>query len=446
MKTKFTFNEINEMQPATQSWDGSNLVSASPVEIRSMYAEFYYIIKVGNKTIHLPESKGFWLDGGTELLPSKIKPGISTVYVKEGDNILLKRIDSVELVNEFIEYDYLCNTANHNYFLNDFLLHNFDLEDYLRDGWIGCGNVDKTKPECCADWENVLLTWRATKDAWFKSVDEFYGMCSESTIRWEDVQNGEYTEFLSSYNDDFMSAFADYLTAAERYFNSFLCSAQQRDGVSTGSGPLHSYTLIEHPSPDPVPYPPAILERSIYYFDIDFTGSLSPNITLYNQFKDTQLALGGAFAKMIKTCSGLQLHQPDSTTNVHLMGQNTFANRNYNTDFVNKTRYIIKKAILDATPDTITHNLGTNNIDVTVYRNDKATGQLFGDYILVPNNNYAVIISDQVYNSFDIVFNGIGNNNYKIIVVGIDESNEQIVNTSMSTDTGCLDPTPPNLA
>ena len=146
---------------------------------------------------------------------------------------------------------------------------------------------------------------------------------------------------------------------------------------------------------------------------------------------------------MIKTCSGLQLHQPDSTTNVQLMGQSTFANRNYNTDFVNKTRYITKKAISNATLDTITHNLGTNNIDVTVYRNDKAPGQLFGDYILVPNNNYDVIIYDEKYNSFDIVFNGIGNNEYKIIVVGVDESNEQIVNTGMSTDTGCLDPTPP---
>ncbi len=443
MKTKFTFNEINEMQPATQSWDGAHLVSASPVEIRSMYADFYYAIKVGDKTIHLPESKGFWIDGGVELFPNKITPGVSKVYVKEGDNILLKHIDSVELVNEFIEYDYLCNTTNHNYFLNDFLLHNFDLEDYLAGGWLGCGNVDKTNPDCCEDWEFALFTWRGTRDAWFKSVNGFYFACSEMTIRWVDVQNGEYTEFLSSWNDDFMPAYADYLTAAERYFNSFRCPDVQQDGVITGAGPLFSYTLIEDPSPDPVLYPPAILDNTPYFFDIDFTGSLSPNITLYNQFKDTQLALGGAFAKMIKTCSGLQLHQPDSTTNVQLMGQSTFANRNYNTDFVNKTRYITKKAISNATLDTITHNLGTNNIDVTVYRNDKAPGQLFGDYILVPNNNYDVIIYDEKYNSFDIVFNGIGNNEYKIIVVGVDESNEQIVNTGMSTDTGCLDPTPP---
>tara|TARA_R100000908_G_C3753930_1_gene148273 strand:- start:2543 stop:3874 length:1332 start_codon:yes stop_codon:yes gene_type:complete len=441
MKTKFTINEINEMQPATQSWDGTNLVSASPVEIRSMYADFYYIVKVDDKTICLPESKGFWLDGGVELFANKIIPGVSNVYVKEDNNVILKKVDSIELVNEFIEYDYLCNTTNHNYILNDFLLHNFDLEDYTLGGWIGCGNVDKTNPTCCNDWEDVLITWRQTTGAWIGQVMQYYLACTSNSIRWADVQNGEYTELLSSWNNDFMPAYVDYYAAAERYFNSFLCSNEQQDGVITGyiDGATVDLVLDTATQGDFV-YDAAKVDTSTTTFDLDFTGSLSPDVTLYNQFKDTQLALGGAFAKMIKTVSGMQLHGPDSTANMNLVGQNTFANRNYNTDFVNKTRYITKKFITNGTPDTITHNLGTNNIDVTVYRN--TTGQNFGDYIEVPNNNYTLTITGTEYNFFTIEFNNMPDSTYKIIVVGVDESNEQIVNTSQSTFDGC---TAPNL-
>ncbi len=437
-KVKLTLDEMNEIQPSTQSWNGKNLVSSSPIEIRSMYADFYYIVKVDDKTIHLPESKGFWLDGGVELFPNKITPGVSKVYVKENNKVVLKKVDSVELVNKFIEYDYLCNATNHNYLLNDFLLHNFDLEDFTSAGWIGCGNVDKTKPECCDDWEDVLTTWRNTKAAWLSAVNQFYQSCSASTIRWVDAQNGEYTEFLSSWNDDFMPAYMDFTTAGERYFNSFLCANEQQDGIQTGYDNI-SYTLVlDTNTQNTFAYDQAKLEFSLVNADIDFTGSLSPNVTLYNLFKDTQLALGGAFAKMIKTCSGLQLHAPDSTANMNLVGRNTFANRNYNTDFVNKTRYITKKFIANGTPDIITHNLGTNNIDVTVYKN--TTGQNFSDYVEVPNNNYTLTITGAEYNFFTIEFNGMSDHVYKIIVVGVDESNEQIVNTSMSAFDGCAAP------
>ena len=75
-----------------------------------------------------------------------------------------------------------------------------------------------------------------------------------------------------------------------------------------------------------------------------------------------------------------------------------------------------------------------------MYRN--TTGLNFGDYIEVPNNNYTLTITGTEYNFFTIEFNNMPDSTYKIIVVGVDESNEQIVNTSQSTFDGC---TAPNL-
>ena len=428
MKTKFTLNEMNEMLPATQSWNGKNLVSSSPVEIRSMYADSYYIIKAGNKTISLPESKGFWLDGGVELIPSKITPGVSKVYIKEDNNILLKQVDSVELVNEFIEYDYLCNTTNHNYILDDFLLHNFDLQDLKNAGWFACGNVDKTKPECCGDWEDLNITWRQTKDAWFEKVLELYLASTGFSIRWVDVQNGEYNRFISAWNDDFMQAIVDYSVAGERYFNSFLCPNEQQTGISQDAITGWTYQF-EEGNTDYV-YTSAALNATPSPASIDFAGSTVPNQTLYDQYRDTQLALGGAYSKLLKIITGYQTKGPDSTTAAGFQGRLTWANRNYNTDFVNKTRYITKKTMTVGNNETITHNLGTNNIDVILYRNSN------GDWIKVNDNDYDLSLPDGDFNNINVQITGEGGT-YKIIVVGLDESKEQIVDSIMSTDFGC---------
>jgi hypothetical protein len=391
MKTKFTLNEINEMLPATQSWNGKNLVSSSPVEVRSMYADSYYIIKAGNKTISLPESKGFWLEGGIELFPSKIKPGISTVYVKEGNNIVLKQVDSVELVNEFIEYDYLCNTTNHNYILDDFLLHNFDLQDYINAGWLGCSNVDKTGPECCADWEDVLDTFANTNAAWVLALSRFFAEMVGNSQRWDDVNSNEYSSFYDSYNVDLFNAYGDYITAAARFFNSFRCSANQQTGTAIPDWPEglpgepSAAFITQTPSsagPDNFPYEMVDLTDTVIPISVDFTGSTTFTENLHTQYKDTQLALGAAFAKWMKIGSGLELYGWDGSGKVGLVGHTSLNgnNRLYDhNDFANKTRYVGK---IPGTNSTINHNLGTSTIMVQLFK--------LSDNKLVSDSQYTI--------------------------------------------------------
>ena len=273
MKTKFTLNEINEMLPATQSWNGKNLVSSSPVEIRSMYADSYYIIMAGNKTISLPESKGFWLDGGIELFPDKIIPGVSKVYVKEGDKVILKKVESIKLVNEFIEYDYLCNTSNHNYLLNDFLLHNYDLQELVQQGVIGCGNWNIFEDACengCdhtySMYDNYLIVMNARRTAGINFLKEAIGnaftpFSSTTALKLIDFWNEEYTP-----------AFDEMQKAYVILFNSLFCddNPYKRTGVHTILEYL-SHEWVEGTNPGFLPQTPGeVVTGATVYLEADF--------------------------------------------------------------------------------------------------------------------------------------------------------------------------------
>ncbi len=173
-------------------WDGNKFVSSNITKIELSNPEFVYAVEVGNKTVTVAKENGFWLDGGVEIFADKLTPGVSKVYVKDGENLKLEIVtDVTRLYNEKTVYT-VCGTTYRNFISNGILLHNFDLNDYVTSSVIGNGSKRLPLYENWtggADYEDGLTTFRATHDAYLKAMFEVI-LASGALLR--DGEPGSY--------------------------------------------------------------------------------------------------------------------------------------------------------------------------------------------------------------------------------------------------------------
>jgi hypothetical protein len=430
-KVKFTLNEINEFIQTVESWDDSRLVPTSFREIRSTYVDFYYVVTVGEDKIKLPKTKGFWLDGNVELFPDKIIPGVSKVYVKEEDKVVLKTVDNVQVVNDFLEFDYLCETTNHNYTLENFLIHNYDIEDYVNSGWFGCTNVDKTRPECCDDWSDVFTTWRATRDAHLKSLKEWVLLTQQYKLPWSDVQAGLFDDWFDVYQE-LTEKGLSLDVAGMIFFNSWLCDGDpdKQTGLVPNGAEFPDLTPVENTSPD---FPPGVsfgwldLGATEKVADINYTGKTVFQESFLTDFETAQEEYSCALAKLIKIVYGADLSTGSSGQRAVLglvqQGQNpAFGN------VASRTSYQDTNVGLSG-PTAIQHGLGTDNLIVKVWDNG---GQLdVTKDCIITINDFNVINIDHTPGAISA----------RVVIVGLESDNVTIESGLSGTDCGA--PPPP---
>ena len=439
-KVKLTLDEMNKHWHVHQSWNGSTLTPTSFKEIRSMYSDSYYLVTVGENKISLPESKGFWLDGGIELFPDKLIPGVSKVYVKEGNTLFLKEVDTVEVVNEYFEFDYLCNTTNHNYTQSNFLLHNFDLEDYVNAGVIGCGNLDLTKGDCCDSWEDMFQTWRATRDAHIKAFNELILASQAYNLKWSDIQAGEYDDWLTVLSD-FNDYWGDYYAAAMIFFNSMICPEDKEDGIVTYDlyvnwkfleftgtdawltdvGVLSDYVSATDPS------------RDLTYIDINFTNTQTFKEEFYTNFKNAATQLSNAEERVVKKLANIEFLGMDGTQKRGLQNKISLnGNPSLHEKMINNITYTAKLDFPVGSPLVVEHGLATNNIEVSLF--DPVTGERISDSLVNINTG---AIGSGTFNTAQITAAKGGS--YRVSILGL-PSNEVEMTSGNSSNTGCNDP------
>ena len=100
-------------------WNGNKFVPSNITKIELSNPEFVYAVEVGNKTVTVAKENGFWLDGGVEIFADKLTPGVSMVYVKDGDTVKLEMVtDVTKLYNEDTVYT-ICGTTYRNFISNE---------------------------------------------------------------------------------------------------------------------------------------------------------------------------------------------------------------------------------------------------------------------------------------------------------------------------------------
>tara|TARA_R100000908_G_scaffold21803_1_gene8600 strand:- start:1024 stop:2304 length:1281 start_codon:yes stop_codon:yes gene_type:complete len=177
-------------------WDGDKFVPSNITKIELSKPEFVYAVEVGNKTVTVAKENGFWLDGGVEIFADKLTPGVSMVYVKDGDSVKLEMVtDVTKLYNEETVYT-ICGTIYRNFVSNGILLHNFDMEDYVTSGVIGSGFeayspffLNDTNKKL--DPDDLWSTQRATFDALIKGQNELLNSCFPNAAKPEGWDEGD---------------------------------------------------------------------------------------------------------------------------------------------------------------------------------------------------------------------------------------------------------------
>jgi hypothetical protein len=108
-------------------WDeiSNSFVKTTVSKIRKKTNKLSYEVVVGDYTILVSDSHGFWLDGGDEIKVGDIKPNETKIYVKDGDGIKLLVVNEVNRIegNEkvFITFEI---PIYHNYVSNNIISHN----------------------------------------------------------------------------------------------------------------------------------------------------------------------------------------------------------------------------------------------------------------------------------------------------------------------------------
>jgi len=254
-----------------------------------------YVFQAGDKTVTMAPNHGFWLEGGSEVRATDVIPNQTQVWVKSGDSLELRTVDSkAKLQGSFITHDVIGSSLR-NYVINDFILHNFDVEDYRVSRAIGKNNVEVTED----DWGDMYTTARATRDQYLKSTNEMILSCVARAVRWTDT--ALQTDILRILQDDWQPAIEAMITKQSRFFNSLVPALDQETGLVSPGGDRADYTgwseQVETPN-----FSTAALQSSFINFDIDYTGSTVFTETLWNEhvqaMKDFQASLKRVLAKI----------------------------------------------------------------------------------------------------------------------------------------------------
>jgi hypothetical protein len=106
-------------------WDDINkkYSSSNISNIHSRKVENIYRVQIGNTTLDVSDTHGFWLDGG-EIKVQDIVVGETKIYVKDGDSKKLEIVDSVTLINKEVNVYTFSVPKFVNYISNGIISHN----------------------------------------------------------------------------------------------------------------------------------------------------------------------------------------------------------------------------------------------------------------------------------------------------------------------------------
>lgn len=262
------------------------------------FSDEIYIFQAGDKTVNLAPNHGFWLENGEEIKATDVVVNQTQVWVKVNDSTELRTIDSkTRIQGAFITYDVIGSSLR-NYVLNDFILHNFDPEDYSLTRAIGENNQEI---EAGSDtWADMSSTARATRDAYLKALNEFILSNVEFAVRWTDT--ALQADILATVETDLGPAIETMIIRQSRFFNSLVPALDQETGLVSPGGSRIGYTgwseQVETPN-----FSVASLQQGSVNFDIDYTGSTTFSPTLWTEHvqatKDFQATVKRVFAKLL---------------------------------------------------------------------------------------------------------------------------------------------------
>jgi hypothetical protein len=111
-----------------KSWDwrnGKNKIIETPVSSTfKRTISKIYVVSVGGLIVKVSESHGFWLDNNEEIKVNDLIPNQSEIYINDGNTIIKKIVDNVEIIYEDVEVFTLHINETNNYISNGILSHN----------------------------------------------------------------------------------------------------------------------------------------------------------------------------------------------------------------------------------------------------------------------------------------------------------------------------------
>ena len=111
-----------------QSWDwrnNKNQIIKTPVTgILKRTINKIYVVTIGDLVLKVSESHGFWLDNNEEIKVNDLIPNQTEIYVIDGDTIIKKIVDNVEIIYENVDVFTLHIDETNNYISNGILSHN----------------------------------------------------------------------------------------------------------------------------------------------------------------------------------------------------------------------------------------------------------------------------------------------------------------------------------
>jgi hypothetical protein len=251
------------------SWNGKDsFVTSNFDEVKLDIVDFTYIIEADGEKVILSEDQGFWQKDGSKLKPSDVTPNKTQVYLKKGNSIIKSQVQSIEKVyGQSIVYS-LINTVNHNYVLNGFILHNFDVQDYVSSKIIGVGNVEHEISTI--SWLDMYYTSNATRDAFEKAFNELIHAIISVSVRWDDTST---ISLYETYLTDFTDKWEDAFIKGEKFWNSVIPPNSKRTGIQNYDKYKYVPFLLDGSDPLGTGTDFARADGSTINFEYDLTGT-----------------------------------------------------------------------------------------------------------------------------------------------------------------------------
>ena len=111
-----------------KSWDwrnNKNQIIKTPVtDISKRTINKIYVVTIGDLVLKVSDSHGFWLDNNEEIKVNDLIPNQTEIYVIDGDTIIKKIVDNVEIIYENVDVFTLHIDETNNYISNGIVSHN----------------------------------------------------------------------------------------------------------------------------------------------------------------------------------------------------------------------------------------------------------------------------------------------------------------------------------
>jgi len=239
--------DIENLKPENNilAWSGEEFGDATIESCLPNFSNEVYKITVNGKSVILSSDQGLWLENNKEIKACDIKENTSIAYIREGNSLVSSHVEKVEKIEGgFITYDVIGSTYK-NYIVNDIVLHNFDIEDYITSRFVGYRN-DECLPQSEL-WEDIFTTYRATHDAYMKSMNEWLLSTITYMVPWP--VPASYAPLLTHLNTNLANAVAAQQIAAHRFFNSLVKEDEQNvGGPAATAGAITQTPNVYEPS------------------------------------------------------------------------------------------------------------------------------------------------------------------------------------------------------